>query len=365
MHMRAKELADRAQSSRVLPAVGRAKLLALSKWSGLARFLTVLGKAPAIILLAIACCAGSLLRAQDSTATEPSTSAQPAANDAQQPATTNNTQPAASAQLTIGVGDLIEMTVYNIPELATKTRVSSQGDMYCPLIGYMHVAGLTTEQAQTEIEERLASFVKNPHVTLFVAEYASQGASVLGEVAKPGIYPVLGQQHLFDLISAAGGLTDKSGRMLTVTHRSDPDKPITVQLPRNLQDNSETNVPVFPGDTIIVHKADIVYVVGDVLRPSGVLMDPSGLTVLQALALAGGTGRTAKLNGARILRKETTGMTEVPIDLKKMLQAKAPDIPMEPNDILIVPSSSGKILAGRTLEAALQAATLVSVAAIP
>ena len=281
----------------------------------------------------------------------------------EQPATGKTSAPATSLQL--GAGDLVEMTVYNVPELTTKTRISSQGDMYCPLIGYMHVAGLTTEQAQAAIEERLSSYVKNPHVSLFVHEYASEGANVLGEVAKPGIYPVLGQQHLFELISAAGGLTDKAGRSLTVTHRNDPDHPVTVELPRNLTDNSETNVPVFPGDTIIVRKADIVYVVGDVLRPSGVLMDSGGLTVLQALALAGGSGRTAKLNGARLLRRGPTGTTETNVDLKKMLQAKTPDMPMEANDILIVPSSTGKIIAGRSLEAALQAATLISVTAIP
>ena len=271
--------------------------------------------------------------------------------------------PAAST-LQLGAGDLVEMTVYNIPELATKTRISSQGDMYCPLIGYMHVAGLTTEQAQAAIEQRLADFVKNPHVALFVSQYASQGASVLGEVAKPGIYPVLGRQHLFDLLSAAGGLTEKAGRSLSITHRDQPDSPLTIALPRNLTDNSETNVQVFPGDTIIVRKADIVYVVGDVLRPSGVLMDAGGLTVLQALALAGGGGRTAKLNGAKLLRKEPTGTTETPVELQKMLQAKVPDMPMQPNDILIVPTSTGKILAGRALEAAVQAATLISVAAV-
>ncbi len=326
-------------------------------------FSPVLGKAPAVILFSIACCTASVkVRAQDASTT-PNTGAQSQGQDVQQPTLPNT--PAGASQLTIGAGDLVEMTVYNIPELTTKTRVSSKGDMYCPLVGYMHVAGLTAEEAQTAIEDRLGSFVKNPHVTLFVLEYASQGAAVLGEVAKPGIYPVLGRQHLFDLISAAGGLTDKAGRSLTVTHRSDSSNPVTVELPRNLEDNSETNVAVYPGDTIIVRKADIVYVVGDVLRPSGVLMDSGGLTVLQALALAGGTGRTAKLTGARILRKEPTGMTEKQIDLKKMLQAKVPDLPMEANDILIVPSSSGKILAGRTLEAALQAATLVSVAAIP
>ena len=207
--------------------------------------------------------------------------------------------------------------------------------------------------------------MKNPHVSIFVAEYASQGASVLGEVNKPGIYPVLGQQRLFTLISAAGGLTEKAGRSLTVTHRSDPNNPVTIPLTRNLDDTSATNVPVFPGDTVIVRKADVIYVVGDVNRPSGLLMEGGGMTVLQAVALAGGTARTAKLNGAKILHKGAEGMTETPVELKKILAAKAPDLPLQPNDILVVPSSTGKVIAGATLQAALQAATLVSVAAVP
>lgn len=292
----------------------------------------------------------------------------PAAGDAKPAATApapTTPPPTPGPALKLGAGDQVEMTVYNIPELTTKTRISGDGEMYVPLVGYLHVAGLSTEEAQAAIEKQLSSFVKNPHVALFVSEYASQGASVLGEVMRPGVYPVLGQQHLFDLLSAAGGLSDKAGRSLTITHRSDPNNTVTIALPRNLDDNSETNVRVYPGDTVIVHKADIVYVVGDVLRPSGVLMDAGGLTVLQALALAGGNGRTAKLSGAKILRKETTGMTEVPVDLKKMLQAKVPDMPLAPNDILIVPTSTGKIIAGRTLEAAMQAATIVSVAAVP
>jgi len=312
------------------------------------------------LFLVTACAWCTNVSAQNSAAT-PAPAA--AGSQIEQPATGN---PPAAASLKIGAGDLVEMTVYNVPELATKTRVSSTGEMYCPLIGYTHVAGLTAEQAQDAIEKRLDEFVKNPHVTVFVLEYASQGVSVLGEVAKPGIYPVLGQQRLFNVISAAGGLTEKAGRSLTVTHRSDPDKPVTVELPRNLADNSETNVAVFPGDTIIVRKADIVYIVGDVLRPSGVLMDSGGLTVLQAVALAGGTGRTAKLNGAKLLRKGPNGMTaETTVDLKKILQAKIADFSLQPNDILVVPSSTGKIIAGRSLEAALQAATLVSVAAVP
>ncbi len=269
-----------------------------------------------------------------------------------------------NTSLQLGVGDLIELTVYDVPELTTKTRISSTGDIYCALIGPTHVAGLTTEEAARLIESRLATFLKDPYVSLFVTEYASQGASVLGEVSKPGVYPVLGEQHLYDLISAAGGLTEKAGHSITVTHRSDPDNPVILPVSRNLSDDPRSNVRVFPSDTIIVRKADIVYVVGDVGRPSALIMDAGGLSVLKAVALAGGTTRTAKLGGVKILRKGPGGMSETPVELKKILQAKAPDLSLQADDILVVPSSAGKILAGRALEAAMQAATILSVAAV-
>ena len=270
------------------------------------------------------------------------------------------------SSLRLGIGDLLEMSVYNVPELATKTRIGNNGDVYLPLIDYVHVAGLTSEEAQALIEKRFSDggFLKDPHVTVFVDVYASQGASVLGEVAKPGVYPVLGQQRLFGLISAAGGLTEKAGRSITVTHRNQPDKPLTVPLARNLTDNPESDIQVFPGDTVMVRRAGIVYVVGDVGRPSGFLMDTEDLTVLKAMALAGGANRTAKLSGTRIIRKGSNGLTETRVQLKKMLEAKAPDVPMQADDILFVPSSSRKVLAGRTLEAAMQAATAVSIVAI-
>lgn len=284
----------------------------------------------------------------------------------------NNDQSAAvsahsgqQSSLRLGVGDLVEMTVYDVPDLSTKTRISSNGDLYCALIGPTHVAGLTTEEAAKLIQERLSAFLKDPYVSLFVSEYASQGASLLGEVSKPGVYPVMGEQHLFDLISASGGLTEKAGESMTVTHRSDPDHPVTLPLSRNLSDHPESNIKVYPGDTIVVRKADVVYVVGDVGHPTAVLMNANGITVLEAVAMAGGTSRTAKLNSTKILHKGPAGMTEIPVQLKKILRAQAPDLALQANDILVVPSSAGKILAGRTLEAAMQAATLVSVTAIP
>ena len=273
----------------------------------------------------------------------------------------------SSSTLRLEAGDLVEVGVYNVPELTTKARVSSKGEIYLPLIDYVHVADMTAEEAEGLIQKRLADggFVKNPHVTLFVDQYASQGASVLGEVAKPGVYPVQGEQRLFDVISAAGGFTDKAGRGIQVTHRDQPDRPITVPLSRNATDNPESNIPVLPGDTIIVRKADLVYVVGDVGRPSGFLMDSGHLTVLQAIALAGGTTRTANLGGTRIIHRGAGGPSETPVELKKILRAKAPDVTMQADDILFVPTSTAKVIAGRTFEAAMQAATAASIVAVP
>jgi polysaccharide biosynthesis/export protein len=186
---------------------------------------------------------------------------------------------------------------------------------------------------------------------------------VLGEVGKPGVYPVVGRQRLFDLISAAGGFTEKAGRSITLTHR-DSDSRITVPLSRNVADDPDSNIPVVPGDTVIVRKADVIYVVGDVGKPSGFMMNSGQLTVLQAIALAGGTTKTAKLGAARIIRKGPNGMTDTPVQLKNILEAKAPDMPMQADDILFVPTSASRVLAGRTLEAAMQAATAVSIVAV-
>jgi polysaccharide export outer membrane protein len=272
-----------------------------------------------------------------------------------------------ASSLRLQAGDLIDIAVYNVPELTTKARISAKGEIYLPLIDYINVAGLTAEEAEALIQKQLSDggFVKNPHVTLFVDQYASQGASILGEVVRPGVYPVPGQQRLFDLISSAGGFTEKAGKSITIAHRDQPDKPTTVPLSRNVSDNPESNIPILPGDTIIVRKADLVYVVGDVGRPSGFLMDSAHLTVLQAIALAGGTTHTANLGGTRIIHRGPDGLTETPVELKKILRAKAPDVTMQADDILFVPTSATKVFAGRAMEAAMQAATAASIVAIP
>jgi len=320
--------------------------------------------------------AGGPAQAQQNSGEQPKPAAQPAsqaaaATAAARPdpqknsasdAATGASDTSESTPQRLGGGDLIEVNVYNVPELSTKARVSNSGDVYLPLIDYVHVADLTTDEAQSLIQKRLedGGFVRNPHVTIFVDESASQGITLLGEVMKPGIYPSLGDRKLYDVISMAGGFTQSAARKVSIVRRNQA-QPIHLTLPRNLADDLSSNVDIEPGDTIMVPRAPIIYVVGDVGRPSGLLVDNGSLTVLQAIALAGGTNKTAKMGGVRIIRKGPTGMTETQVPLKKMLEAKAPDVPLQGDDILFVPVSGGRVLAARTLEAAMSAATAVTI----
>ena len=117
-----------------------------------------------------------------------------------------------SMMVKLGPGDLIEVSVCNVPELSTKARVGNSGDLYLPLIDYVHVEGLTLEEAQKLIQKRLedGGFVRNPHVTIFVDEAASQGVTILGEVGRPGIYPDTVDRKLYEVISQAGGFSQSA-----------------------------------------------------------------------------------------------------------------------------------------------------------
>jgi polysaccharide biosynthesis/export protein len=342
-------------------------------------------KRPTTAAVVLACFLVSAAFAQDQTPKPPGQEAVPFSPQSPDQAATPQTpviggetkagdkasDPADQSQgsaIKLGPGDLVEVGVYGVPELTTKARVSNDGDLYLPLIDYVHVSDLSLEESQKLIEKRLddGGFVKNPHVTIFVNDYASQGVTLMGEIGKPGIYPVLGDRKLFDLFSAAGGLTDRASRTVSITSRNHPESPELVHLARNLTDKHETNVRVRPGDTIEIFRAPIVYIVGDVGRPSGLLVDNGSLTVLQAIALAGGANRTAKLNGTRIIRKSNgpNGMTETVVPLKKMLQAKAPDVPLQANDILFVPVSGAKVATARAVETALALTTAVTIYAV-
>jgi len=175
---------------------------------------------------------------------------------------------------------------------------------------------------------------------------------------------VIGDRRLFDMISAAGGLSDKAGRSVLIERRGDPNNKIQLQLSSNLAEDTQNNVDVYPGDTIIVSRAGIIYVVGDVNHPSGFLIEDSNLSVLKALALAGGNTKTSALTKTRILRQTPNGIQEIPVNLKKVLYAKAPDMAMVRGDILFVPGSAAKAAAYRTADAAVSMSTALAVVAV-
>jgi polysaccharide biosynthesis/export protein len=296
----------------------------------------------------------------------------PVTEEAPKPAPANETAAPqssrllANSNLKLGVGDLIEISVFGVPDLSTKARISGSGDVYLPLIDYVHLASLTTDEAQELIQKRLedGGFVRGPHVSIFVNESASQAITLVGEVTRPGAYPAVGDRRLFDLISAAGGLTDRAGRNVTIEHRGNPGQKVELQLSSSLTEDTQDNIDVLPGDTIIVSRAGIVYIVGDVARPSGFRIEDNGLSVLKALALAGGGTRTSALSRTKILRQTPGGVQEIPVNLKKILYAKAPDIALVKGDVLFIPGSAAKSAAYRGAEAALAMSTTLAVVAV-
>jgi len=259
-------------------------------------------------------------------------------------------------------GDVIDYSVYGVPEMTQRARINSNGVVYLPLLDQVQLSGLTSEQAQKKLEDLLMAggFLRNPHVSISVAEFAN-GISLLGEVARPGVYPVAGARRLYDVLAAAGGLTTTAGSQINITHKDQGDKPQIVTVTKDPAKSMDSNVLVMPGDTIVVPKAPIIYVVGEVVNPSGFMLDGGdSLTVLRAIAMAHGTAHGAKLDGTKVIRKNNKGFIEIPVPLSKIMRAKANDIELRADDIVYVPSSAAKNAARKTLDTAITLATGVT-----
>jgi polysaccharide export outer membrane protein len=271
--------------------------------------------------------------------------------------------PQSKARLVIGPGDLLTVTVFNVPELLQTVRVSDTGDAVLSLIGSMHLAQMTVAEAQVAIENeyRNRKFLLDPHVSILVTEYATEGVSVLGEVTKPGVYPLLGPHTLLDIISAAGGLTELAGGTVSVRRRNGAEQVILLDA-NDPQKALAQDVGLQPADMVVVARAAIVYVVGDVGKPGGFPMQNNGrLTVLQAVALASGVNKTAALSRAKIIHKAPPGYREADIHLAKLLQGKAPDTELKAEDILFVPNSKLKSAVAGGFSSAVQAATTAAI----
>ena len=154
----------------------------------------------------------------------------------------------------------------------------------------------------------------------------------------------------------AEGLTPMASRTVVITHHGRPDQPFRVTLSDDAQSDS-TNPVLLPGDTVVVPKTELAFVIGEVSRPGGFPFDNGKMSVLQAVALAGGPTHTAKLTEAKIIRKNDSGVQEIPLALNKIIETKQPDSALQPGDILYVPNSLAKAAAGRGLSAIVSAAT--------
>ena len=277
------------------------------------------------------------------------------------PAPAQSTRPMVPAppSLPISFGDLIQVTVFGSAELSAPLRVDSKGEVVLPLGGAVRVKGLTAAEAGAAIASQLkeAGILLEPHVGVMIVEYESQGVTVTGEVKSPGVYPLLANRTVLDMIAQAGGLNENSGRIATVVHRDNPNNVRQVRLNVSVQTPSsiaEGNIEVLPGDTISVSRSGVIYVIGDVGRPGGFLVEHNDrLSVLQALALAQGTNQTAAFGATRLMRKIEGGRLQIDLDLKKVLNGKSADLLMADGDILYVPVSYKKVYSLRAIDAAI------------
>jgi polysaccharide export outer membrane protein len=270
-----------------------------------------------------------------------------------------------SVSAPIGPGDTVEVVEAHTPEMRAMVRVSEAGTVVLPLAGEVRVSGMNEQSAAQAIDAALIErgMLLHPQASVLVTSYAGQDVSVLGEVARPGVYSYGVHHRLLDLISAASGLTQSAGRLAFVTHRDDPGATVPVAFDQTGTDVSgDHNPELLPGDTVQVSRAGLVYVVGDVIRPGGFAIDPTqATTVVRALSLAWGPAQNAALKKAVLIREQPGGRTLTMLNLKRMLRGLDPDIPVRDRDILFVPDSMAKNLINRSLESVIQSAAGVSI----
>jgi polysaccharide biosynthesis/export protein len=265
--------------------------------------------------------------------------------------------------LLIGPGDELSVKVFDTPEMDQRVRVTDAGEIPLLFIGDVHVATFTPAEAARAIEDTLKEkqLMNHPRVAVHVEVYSTQEVSVVGQVRNPGAYSIAAPLPVLKVLSKAGGLTDVADRHITIQRHGDSQRKLDYFLSNSSDTALENGVMVYPGDTVIVPKAGIIYVLGDVGRPGGYTMsdNDSQMTVLEAVANAGGVNKTAIASKVKLVRKTTSGTTEIPISLGAMQKGKRSDIAMQPNDVLFVPFSYMKNIVFNGSQIAAAAVTAV------
>jgi polysaccharide export outer membrane protein len=262
-----------------------------------------------------------------------------------------NSSVAAEPAVLISPGDLLDVSIYDSPDLAQQVRVEADGRVTLNLLGSVKLAGMTAQQAGDWMasEYRKRNYFNSAEVTVLIKENARQAVSITGEVAHPGVYPLLTTRSILDVVSLAGGLTDMADTRVTIKHRSGAEQRVTVKLKTDEAAAAlDVDAIVYPGDLVIVPRAGIVYVMGEVGAPRAVVMHDNGkITVLEALAQAGAPAYTAA-GTAFLLHKADSGYVTTQLHVNDMLRGRIPDLEMANNDILYVPPSKFKHMAQNT-----------------
>ena len=253
------------------------------------------------------------------------------------------------AKITLAPGFLLNIDVFDEPDMNISARVDKSGDIVLPLIGSLRVGGDTIDQARQAIEKQLISqqILLHPQVTVNIAEYAPYIVTVLGEVQTQGRVQLLAPHSLLDVLSMVGGETALAGNEVLLRHTKD-EKTTTdnYKYGRGSAGSSIAKVMVHNGDTVIVPRAGIVYVLGAVNRPGGYLMQEDGkLDVAQALALAMGTSLQAKVKAIRVMHRNQDGSwTEFNVNYKNLFNGKQTPLQLQAQDIVYVPVSKAKAI---------------------
>ncbi len=243
----------------------------------------------------------------------------------------------------IGAKDLLEITVFNLPELNQTVRVSEDGSISFSLLGRVEVTGLTAQQLEKKLAALLdQQYTKNARVTVFIREF--QKVAVLGAVGRPGQYELVGPTTLLMVIAQAGGLTDQAMDEIFVYRQSADGQQsiITISLDDLANGKGEFNLELKPKDVISIpmDRTVNVFVYGEVKTP-GVIpyLSSKKITLLQALAQAGGTTEWAKKSKIVIKRKDkkTGREIKIPVNLKNLKSGKNSDFVLEEGDVVIVP----------------------------
>jgi polysaccharide export outer membrane protein len=298
-------------------------------------------------------------------------------------ATAATSQPACSSKARstylLGPEDELQISGPELEELNNKTeRVDGEGDIQVPLVGRVHVAGLTVQQAEQELNKHLNTYIKRPQVAIDMKEMRSQPVSIMGQVGTPGVHQVEGHKTLLEMLSMAGGAKPDAGYSVRITRdvewgciplpgaTIDPSGRFSVAQV-SLKDieeakHPEENIQIFPHDVITVPKAELIYVTGAVKKSGGFVMgEHQSMSVLQAVSLAEGLTSTPDAKHAKIVRQKGDQREEITVDLKSILQGKGKDVAMQGEDILFVPDNTGKRVALRVMEAAIQTGTGIAI----